>query len=144
MDIQIIEGNQRALQVIIKCEKVNDEVLRLKTHINLFHSKLTAKMNNKTVFVELIDVLYFEAVDNRTFLYTANAVLEVKFRLYELENFLPPEDFFRISKAQIVNINQIRALAPGFNRTFFATMTNGEQVYISRKYAMELRRVLSI
>lgn len=144
MDIQIIEGSHGCLRVIIKCEKVNEEVLRLKSYINLFTSKLTAKLNHQTVFVELSEVLYFESVDNRTFLYTSDAVMELKYRLYELESLLPPEDFFRISKAQIVNINQIRALAPGFNRTLFATMTNGEQVYISRKYAVDLRSALSI
>ena len=144
MDIQIIEGCHGGLQVIIKCEKANEEVHRLKSHINLFHAKLTAKRNQETVFVELAEVLYFESVDNRTFVYTSDAVMEIKYRLYELENLLPSEDFFRISKAQIVNVNQIKALAPGFNRTLFATMTNGEQVYISRKYAMEMRSALSI
>ena len=144
MDIQIMEGSQDGLRVIIECKKVNDEVRKLEAHIHRFNAKLTARVEDKTVFVELNDVLYFESVDNRTFLYTSQAVLEVKYKLYELESFLPSEDFFRISKAQIVNINQIKALAPGFNRTLLATMTNGEQVYISRKYAMELRRVLSI
>lgn len=144
MDIQVIEGSHGDIRVIIKCEKVNEEVLRLKSHIDLFNAKLTAKLNRQTVFVELSEVLYFESVDNRTFLYTSDAVMELKYRLYELESILPPEDFFRISKAQIVNINRIRALSPGFNRTLFATMTNGEQVYISRKYAIDLRRVLSI
>ena len=144
MDIQIIEGSHGGLQVIIKCEKVNEEVLSLKSHINRFRGKLTAKRDHETVFVELSEVLYFESVDNRTFLYTSDEVMEIKYRLYELEEMLPPEDFFRISKAQIVNINRVKTLAPGFNRTLFATMTNGEQVYISRKYAVDLRRALSI
>ena len=144
MEIQIIEGSHGGLQVTIKCEKVNEEVLRLKSHINLFRGKLTAKRDHETVFVELSEVLYFESVDNRTFLYTSDEVMEIKHRLYELEVMLPPEDFFRISKAQIVNINRVKTLAPGFNRTLFATMTNGEQVYISRKYAVDLRSALSI
>ena len=33
MEIQIIEGSHGGLQVTIKCEKVNEEVLRLKSHI---------------------------------------------------------------------------------------------------------------
>ena len=144
MDIKILDGNPGAIQVVIKCERIDDEVRRLKSHINLFDRKLTAKRMEQTVFVELGEVLYFESVDNRTFAYTCGEVLEVKYRLYELEGMLPGEDFFRISKAQIVNINQIRTLAPCFNRTLLATMTNGEQVYISRKYAVELRNVLSI
>ena len=53
MEIQIIEGSHGGLQVTIKCEKVNEEVLRLKSHINRFRGKLTAKRDHETVFVEL-------------------------------------------------------------------------------------------
>ena len=144
MDIQITEGHNNNTQVIIQCEKVNEEILRLRSYIDLFHFRMKARLDQKTVFVELSEVLYFESVDNRTFLYTAEAVLEIKHKLYELEELLPSEDFFRSSKSQIVNINQIKTLAPGFNRTLFATMSNGEQVYISRKYATTLRNLLSI
>ena len=82
MEIQIIEGSHGGLQVTIKCEKVNEEVLRLKSHINRFRGKLTAKRDHETVFVELSEVLYFESVDNRTFLYTSDEVMEIKHRLW--------------------------------------------------------------
>lgn len=44
-------------------------------------------------FVHLLDVLYFESVDNRIFLYTKEDVMEVKQRLYELEIILSDRDF---------------------------------------------------
>lgn len=144
MDIQIVESIKETLKVIIKCRQLNDEVLRLKCHIELFDRKIQAKRNNITYFVNSLDVLYFESVDNRTFLYTVNDVLEVKLRLYELETLLSEKDFIRISKSQIVNINKIRALKPELNRTILATMCNGEQLYISRKYVNSIRNVLAI
>lgn len=67
MDIQIVESIKETLKVIIKCRQVNDEVLRLKCHIELFDRKIQAKRNNETCFVDSLDVLYFESVDNRTF-----------------------------------------------------------------------------
>lgn len=144
MDIQIVESIKETLKVIIKCRQVNDEVLRLKCHIELFDRKIQAKRNNETCFVDSLDVLYFESVDNRTFLYTVKDVMEVKLRLYELETFLSEKDFIRISKSQIVNINKIKALKPELNRTILATMCNGEQLYISRKYVKAIRNVLAV
>lgn len=144
MDIQIVESIKETLKVIIKCRQVNDEVQRLKCHIELFDRKIQAKRNNETYFVDSLDVFYFESVDNRTFLYTADDVMEVKLRLYELETFLSEKDFIRISKSQIVNINKIKALKPELNRTILATMCNGEQIYISRKYVKAIRNVLAI
>ena len=95
-------------------------------------------------FVNSSDVLYFESVDNRTFLYTEDAVMEVRQRLYELEMILSEKDFIRISKSQIVNINKIRALRPELNRTLLATMCNGEQLSVSRKYVKAIRNLLSV
>lgn len=144
MNIQIIEAVKETLQVIIKCSQVNDEVMRLKRHIESFDQKIQAKKENELYFVESSDVLYFESVDNRTFLYTEQDVMEVKLRLYELETMLSDKDFIRISKSLIVNINKIRALKPELNRTISVTMCNGEQLSISRKYVKALRTMLAI
>ena len=142
MEVQILE-NEKSLQVIIKCKQADEQIGRLKTHIELFDKKLQAKTEGDYQFVNAMEVLYFESVDNRVFLYTENAVMEVKQRLYELEDMLSKQDFIRISKSQIININKIKTLKPELNRTILATMCNGEQLYISRKYVKELRSLLA-
>lgn len=144
MDIEIIEHTEDALRVVIRCGRATDEVMRLKYHIELFEQKIQVKKDHEWSFISLLDVLYFESVDNRTFLYTEGEVSEVRQRLYELENILSDKDFIRISKSQIVNINKIRSLKPEMNRTILATMCNGEQLYISRKYVPAIRNMLSI
>ncbi len=144
MDIEIIEHTEDALRVVIRCGHATDEVMRLKYHIELFDQKIQVKKDREWSFINLLDVLYFESVDNRTFLYTEGEVSEVRQRLYELENILSDKDFIRISKSQIVNINKIRSLKPEMNRTILATMCNGEQLYISRKYVPAIRNMLSI
>lgn len=144
MDIQIIEHIKEKLQVIIKCQQIDDEIMRLKYHIELFDKKLQAKKDNEWCFVNLFDVFYFESVDNRIFLYTKDDVMEIKQRLYELEIILSDKDFIRISKSQIININKVKSLRPEINRTILATMCNGEQLFISRKYVPAIRSLLSI
>lgn len=144
MKIRIEEKKEETLQVVICCNKVNKEVMRLKQHIELFENKLTARKEEETVLQNVTEVLYFESVDNRTFLYTENEVLEVKQRLYELEEVLPEQDFIRISKSQIVNINKIHTLRPELNRTILVTMCNGERLSISRKYAPAVRELLEL
>lgn len=143
MNIQIIE-NKKDLQVIIECMHVNEQITRLKSHIELFDNKIQGKAENEIHFVNALDILYFESVDNRTFLYTEDDVMEIKQRLYELEMFLSERDFLRISKSQIININKIRSLRPEMNRTILATMCNGEQLHISRKYVKVLKELLAI
>lgn len=144
MDIQIIEHIKESLGVVIQCNKIDDEVIRLKSHIESFENKLYAQKDGTKVLVILSEVLYFESVDNHTFLYTQKEVLEIKYRLYELEEILPSKDFVRISKSLIVNINKIHSLKPELNRTILATLCNGELLSISRKYVPFIRKLLSI
>lgn len=144
MEIQIIENIKERVQVVIKCRQMDNEIIRLKNHIEMFDKKLQAKKDNEWCFVRLLDVLYFESVNNRIFLYTKEDVMEVKQRLYELEMILSDRDFIRISKSVIININKIKSLKPEINRTILATMYNGEQLFVSRKYVPAIRSLLSI
>lgn len=144
MDIQIVEDLKNRLQVIINCSHIDAEVTRLKAHIELFDSKLTAVCEKQTYVVDVSDVLYFEAVDNRIFLYTEDKVMEINRRLYELEVMLSDKEFIRTSKSQIININKIKSLKPEINRTLSVTMCSGELLYISRKYVSAVKKLLSI
>lgn len=144
MDIQIIEHADEDLHIIIQCRQTDDEVMRLKSYIELFCKKIQAKKDNEHYFINSSEVLYFESVDNRTFLYMQDDVLEIKQRLYELEYILSDKDFIRISKSMIVNINKIRSLKPELNRTVQAAMCNGEHLCISRKYVRSVRNLLAI
>lgn len=143
MEIQILE-NESKLQVLIKCKQVDEKINRLKAHIELFDNKIQAKEENDYRMVNAMEILYFESVDDRVFLYTEESVMEVKQRLYKLEEILSEKDFIRISKSQIVNINKIKALKPEINRTILATLCNGEQLYVSRKYVKEFRALLGV
>ena len=144
MNIRIKENIETALQVIIECRKADAEVMKLKSHIELFENRLQGKLNEKLFLINPSEVLYFESVDDRTFMYTQENVYEIKYRLYELGNILSEKDFIRISKAQIVNIGKIKTLHPELNRSITATLINGEVLNISRRYAGALKTLLSI
>lgn len=59
MDIQIIEHIKATLRVVIQCNKIDDEVMRLKSYIESFDSKLYAQKDGTQFLVNLSEVLYF-------------------------------------------------------------------------------------
>lgn len=89
-------------------------------------------------------MLYIDTADKRTFLYTAEGVYETPLRLYELEDRLSAGDFFRASKSSIVNFNEIRSLRPDFGGRMQLTMSNGEQLIVSRQYVPYIRKKLGL
>lgn len=144
MEVEIREHLEDRTNVIITCKEVTNDIQKLKSYIEAFDERILAQKEAEIVFVEIADTLYFEAVDNRTFLYTKEQVVEVKQRLYELEERLPKLDFFRCSKSIIVNINKIKNLKPQLNRTIMITMCNDEKLTISRRYVKAFKDILGI
>lgn len=144
MEVAVVKQEEKNLKVTIFCCQIDERVRKLKKHIELFDENIRGKRNKETVFVKLSEVLYFETVDNRTFLYTVDDVLEVEQKLYELERVLSSKDYIRGSKSQIINVHKITSLKPELNRSIQATLCNGERLNISRKYAKEIRKLLGI
>lgn len=87
-------------------------------------------------------ILYFEAVGDLVFAYTKDSVYEIKQRLYQIEEELKGSDVIRASKSVLLNIRKIQKLKPALNGRLYATLTNGEQVMITRSYSKEIKGVI--
>ena len=128
----------------IHCRELTKEVARLERHIRRFGASVPARENGESVQVNVDSILYVESVDKKTFLYTDDRVLLTEKRLYELEELLDGRDFFRCSKSVILHLNKVIRLKPELNRNILATLSNGEKIVVSRRYAAALKELLGI
>ncbi len=146
-------------EVVVNCCAVDDEIRRL---LALLHAwagdggaaalvthmeeskRLTGNKNGKTYVLQVEDVLYFDTVDKRAFIYTADDVYETGLKLYELEERFGAKQFFRSSKSAIVNIDKIKTIEPDFGGRLEITMMNGERLSVSRQYAQELKTKIGL
>lgn len=131
-------------EIIIKCRQVDDHILKMVYALKAGQEKLTGLRDDSIVQISPKDVFYFEAVDNKVFLYLEKEVYETKYKLYELEERFRGTDFFRVSKSYIMNLAKVQRLSPGFNGRFEATMKNGEKLVISRQYVPVLKEKLGL
>lgn len=118
--------------------------LTARERIEVEKEKLAVRQGEKILQIEPGDVYYFEAVDNRVFLYSEKNVYETRMKLYELERRFAGTDFFRVSKSVILNLARVKNFSPGFNGRFEALMQNGERVGISRQYVPFLKSKLGL
>ena len=130
--------------VIIRCREVDEAVMQLVNGLKLKKEKLTVRQGEKILQIEPGDIYYFEAVDNKVFLYLVKNVYETKLKLYELERRFAGTDFFRVSKSVILNLAKVKNFTPEFSGRFEALMKNGERVGISRQYVPLLKNKLGI
>lgn len=95
--------------------------------------------------VELLapsEILYFESVDGSCYAYSKEGEFRVKPGLGEIIDCYAASGFFRCSRTMVVNIYKMERLKSQSAGKIMATLVNGEQVLISRKYAAELRTIL--
>lgn len=117
------------------------EVLKLKEIIekSSYQSiKLPCFLGEEIYSISCEHILYIETIAEKSFVHTGSKIYEAKKRLYELEAMLP-QQFARISKCTIMNLNQVEHYSPLANGLMKATFYNGEETYISRKYLRLLR-----
>ncbi len=143
MKVFITENEEHdETSVEIHCRECDANVQRLQRHISSYDERFTCSSESGTVYVNAKDIFYFETIDNKTFLYTKDKVYEVQKRLYELESILDDKDFFRCSKAIIVNVTKIEELKPELTRNIMAVLSNGEVVVISRRYVKAFKKLI--
>ena len=119
-------------EIIIKCENLDEDISFLIERIKNRRQKISFQKDSKIVFTEMSDILYFESVDDKVFAYTLNDVVETKLKLYQLEEDFLPQEFLRVNKAVIMNLNKVESLSPAFGGRFEAVLKNGYKVIISR------------
>lgn len=143
MRVNIIENaDTKEIFAEIHCREITEEVNRLKAHIENYAVRIKGEYEKEAFYVDLKDILYFESVDSKTFIYTKERVLTAELKLYEIEKKLSEKNFFRCSKSVVVNIGKIVRLKPEISRNIIATLDNGEAVVISRRYVSELKRII--
>lgn len=145
MKVTIIDkGPGEEDELIIKCGKLNDDMVKLINRFKQGNRKLSLYKDGDIFFVEPEEIFYFESVDQRVFAYCNTEVYEIKSKLYELMEELPERDFVRASKSTILNLNKIKSLAPAFGGRYEALLKNGEKIIISRQYIGSLKKKLGV
>ena len=78
------EGEEE--EIIIKCRNMDEQLLRTIYALKAGREKITVSEEDKLMQIQPRDIYYFEAVDNRVFVYMEKEVYETKLKLYELED----------------------------------------------------------
>ncbi|MCR5490136.1 MAG: LytTR family transcriptional regulator DNA-binding domain-containing protein [Saccharofermentans sp.] len=139
-----IDGKYDDTEVIIRAPHLNNDIERMVAMMRMIDMQIAVRKEGETILLETDKILYVEAVDRKTFVYTSSETYESELKLYELEQELVQRDFLRISKQSIVNLRKIKSLKTDVNRKIRITLANGEQIVVSRMYSDDLRRKLGL
>ena len=122
------------VEITIKCNSIDESLEKLISSIRLYSSTISGKKDDKIYFLKPEDVLYFDTVDEKVFIYTVDNVYETNLKLYEIEERFSDTSILRVNKSTVLNLIKIDHVSPLLNGRIEAMLQNGEKVIISRQY----------
>ena len=95
-------------------------------------SRIAIKTDDRTIFVKVEDVDYFESAANYVVLNTRTGNHILRDTLTGLETRLPPRLFVRISRSVIVNLDSVKELQPGLQGEHVVVLHGNKQLTMTR------------
>jgi two-component system, LytTR family, response regulator len=105
-------------------------------------ARLLIRQHNGAFFVRAGDIEWVEAAGKLVKVHAGKHVHVQRDSLAHIEHELDPDQFMRISRSVIVNLDHIREIQPWFNGEHLIILDSGAQVPSSRHYRGNLRRLL--
>ena len=132
-----IQDNLTEDEVIIRCARINESVLKLQSIMEEIESNtksLVLTRGETDYFVPQEQILFFETEGKFVSAHTVDKMYETQYRLYELEEILPGS-FMRISKSTIVNLSKIYSITRNLTASSVIEFSDSiKKVYVSRNY----------
>lgn len=126
-------------EIEIKYSVMNKPLERIINYIYQQDYTVEGVWKNTIYLIPLNDILYFEAVDRKTFLYTMNQIFECKKSIVLLEHELKKTSIIKIGKGTLMNISSLKSVKPYPNHRLLVELKNGENLIVSRKYIPALQ-----
>jgi len=141
-----IDKNLDAPEIQVCNHELNQQVKQLVEDISAFVNEGIAgtDFRGEKIMLPTRDILRIYTENQRVMVQDANGVYSIQEKLYELENRLDEEQFFRISKSEIVNLKKIRRLDMSITGTIKVILTDGTETYTSRRNVTKLKQILGI
>lgn len=132
------------IEVTIACPRIDHRVRRIMEAAEIEDHRLVGVCDGYARVINVADVLYAESVEGRTFLYTADKVIESPASLAELEAELASTEFVRATRQLLVNLAHLSGLRPYLNARLELALDNGEHLIASRQFAPAIKKRIGL
>lgn len=131
-------------EIQIFCRQLTPEIEKILATLRILNQQVMVLKGDETHILDVSKIIYIEAMERKTFVYTQDDFYESKLKLYEMEERLVECGFFRVSKSCLVHLRYIKSLKNDIDRKLRLTLESGEQIMVSRQYADEIKRRLGL
>jgi two-component system, LytTR family, response regulator len=104
--------------------------------------RIAVKSAGRTTFVSVKDIDWIGAADNYVELHCAGDCHLIRCSMAEIESALDPDDFVRIHRSAIVNVNRVKEVRATAAGEYTIVTQRGERLESSRGFAENVRTLI--
>ena len=138
------DPNVSETEISVVCAQMTEEVKEIVARLTSVGLTFAGQKENEIFFVPIKDIFYFESVEGSIFFYTERDTYEATEKLYSIEENLRRQQFARISKTVIANLDKMLSIKRVEGSRLVATLVNKEKLVVSRKYVPEIKKKLGV
>lgn len=132
---------QDMVNVILKYSKETNKIEDFIEYINKYDTqKITVAKDNNLIQIELKDIQFFYSDKKYNYCKTITDEYRIKSKLYEIEKM--NNNFLRISKSCIVNIEQVKCFDIGETGKIIVKFYDGSEQTVSRRKISDVMNYL--
>lgn len=143
MKFTFVLDKGREEEAIIYAHEKTELIEKIEQLITNQRETLLGYTGNDTVKFECDDVYCFIVEDNKIYALFEKEKLQLKCRLYNLEETLSG-DFIKINKSCIANLKKVERFSADFTGTLRVTFKNGYTEYVSRRNIKNVKERLGM
>jgi two-component system LytT family response regulator len=104
--------------------------------------RIAVRADDRTFFLKTESIDWIEVAGKHLHVHVGKVTHTIRGTMAGIERTLEPEDFVRISRLTIVNINRIQEIQPWFQGAQVIILKDRTQLTSTRRYRRHLRRLL--
>ena len=143
MKCKTVIDKTREEEVIIYAHERNETVEAIEKLVLRSDFELIGYSGKSAVRLEWSEIYCFTVEDNKVYAVTENEKLQLKHRLYQIEE-LADNDFVKINQSCIANISHIKRFDASISGTLRVVFKNGYTDYVSRRQLKTVKERLGL
>ncbi len=142
---QALDRARSHLENAVKDLDLRERLMAMMEHIQKereYLDRIVVKSDDRILFVKTEMVDWIEAADNYVQIHAGPETYIIRKTMAEMEKRLNPDQFIRIHRSAIVNIEKIKELQHWFSGEYLVILSNGQQIQSSRHYSDRLHQLI--
>lgn len=125
-------------------KKNTEELLQSATHLPSQSERIVVKTAGKIKIIPIPEVLYLEAADDYVKIHTKEGAFLKNKTMGFFENTLPQDQFVRVHRSYILNVQEITRIDPYEKENHLAILRLGARIPVSKNGYGKLKEVLGL